>query len=274
MGLMDELKQEIKNTGTSKGKFLYFKDGSKVRVRFLHEIDDGLKVPFHDSYALGINVPCQELFGRDCKYCGDDELRTRNQYAWCVYDYESEEVKILMYPVNNCSPIPQLISFSETYGTITDRDYEIKQNGKGQNKTFSIVPLEVRKFRNTKAKPLSKSALLKYIDKAYPAPEDDEEEESKQNKKKGNKTQNQSAKNKKYMNEPEDDEEEEGDEEEEETRDYEEMTARELFKLCKERGIECRPKKDKEYYIELLEEADEEDEDDWDEEEEDEEEDW
>lgn len=262
MGLMDELKQEIKNTGTSRGKFLYFKDGSKVRVRFLQEIDDGFKIPFHDSYALGINVPCQELFGRDCKYCGDDELRTRNQYAWSVYDYESEEVKILMMPVNNCTPIPQLISFAETYGSITDRDYEIKQQGKGQNKTFSVVPLEVRKFRNTKAKPLSKSALLKYIDKGYPAPdEDDEEETPKQNKKKGNKTEQKKETKQRYKNEPE----EEDDEDEEAEMDYEEMTAKELYKLCQEREIECRPRKDKDYYIELLEEYDEEqeDEDDW-----------
>lgn len=261
MGLMDELKQEIKNTGTSRGKFLYFKDGSKVRVRFLQEIDDGFKIPFHDSYALGINVPCQELFGRDCKYCGDDELRTRNQYAWSVYDYESEEVKILMMPVNNCTPIPQLISFAETYGSITDRDYEIKQQGKGQNKTFSVVPLEVRKFRNTKAKPLSKSALLKYIDKGYPAPdEDDEEETPKQNKKKGNKTEQKKEAKQRYKSEPE----EEDDEDEEAEMDYEEMTAKELYKLCQEREIECRPRKDKDYYIELLEEYDEEQDDDWD----------
>ena len=94
MGLMDELKQEIKNTGTSKGKFLYTKDGSKIRVRFLQEIDDGYKIPWHDSYELGVDVPCQEVFGRECKYCGDDDLRTRNTYAWSVYDYESEKVKI------------------------------------------------------------------------------------------------------------------------------------------------------------------------------------
>ena len=269
MGLMDELKQEIKNTGTSKGKFLYTKDGSKIRVRFLQEIDDGYKIPWHDSYALGVDVPCQEVFGRECKHCGDDDLRTRNKYAWSVYDYESEEVKIFMYPVNNCTPIPQLISFAETYGTITDRDYEIKQQGKGQNKTFSVVPLEVRKFRNTKAKPLSKSALLKYIDKAYPDKDadDDEEETPKQNRKKGNKTEQKKETKKKYMNEPEEDEEDEDEEE----KDYEEMTARELFKLCRERDIDCRPKKDKDYYIELLEEYDDEQDDDWDEDEDDDE---
>ena len=48
------------------------------------------------------------------------------------------------------------------------------------------------------------------------------------------------------------------------------MNARELYKLCKERDIDCKSKKSKEYYIDLLEEADEENEnDDWDEEAED-----
>ena len=48
------------------------------------------------------------------------------------------------------------------------------------------------------------------------------------------------------------------------------MTSKELYKLWKERDIECKPKKAKEYYIDLLEEYDSDsDDDDWDEEEED-----
>ena len=49
------------------------------------------------------------------------------------------------------------------------------------------------------------------------------------------------------------------------------MKPQELYKLCKERDIDCKPKKSKEYYIDLLEEADEEDSnDDWSDDEEDE----
>ena len=52
------------------------------------------------------------------------------------------------------------------------------------------------------------------------------------------------------------------------------MTPKELYQLCKERDIDCKPKKSKEYYIDLLEEADEEeDSDDWGEDDE-EEDDW
>lgn len=265
---LSSIKNEIKKSGTSKGKFLFFKEDSKVRVRFLTDMEDGLEVPFHDSYQLGVNVPCQETFGRECEYCEDDNLRTRNMYVWSLYDYESKEVKLLMAAVNNCSPVPALASLYESYGTLTDRDYEIKRIGKGQNTTYSVIPLEKMKFRNTKVKAMSEQAMLKCIDKAYPADNsedlEEEEDEPKKNKKKGTKTNNKPLKGK--MNEPE--ENDDWDDEEEEN-DYESMSAKELFQLCKDREIDCKPKKTKEYYIDLLEEADEEDSDDWDEEEED-----
>lgn len=257
---LSKIKNEIKKSGTSKGKFLFIKEDSKVRVRFLTDMEDGLEVPFHDSYQLGINVPCQEIFGRDCEYCENEDLRTRNMYVWSVYDYESKEVKLLMAAVNNCTPVPALASLYESYGTLLDRDYEIKRIGKGQNTTYSVIPLEKMKFRNTKVKPMSEQAMLKCIDKAYPADNSEDLEEEEEKTKSKNKTKTKVEK--------------EQDDWDEEENNYEEMTAKELFQLCKERDIECKPKKTKEYYIDLLEQADEEEEDseDWDEE--DEEDDW
>ena len=182
-------------------------------------------------------------------------------YVWSVYDYESKEVKLLMAATNNCSPVPALASLYESYGTLCDRDYEIKRIGKGQNTTYSVIPLEKLKFRNTKVKAMSEQAMLKCIDKAYPADNsedfDEEEEEKPRNKTKGNKTNN---KPKAKQKEAEDGWE---DEEEELENDYDSMTAKELYQLCKERDIDCKPKKTKEYYIDLLEEAEEETEDDW-----------
>ena len=52
------IKNEIKKSGTSKGKFLFFKEDSKVRVSFITDMEDGLEVSFHDSFQLGINAPC------------------------------------------------------------------------------------------------------------------------------------------------------------------------------------------------------------------------
>ena len=251
MGLVDDIKNQVKKSGTNKGKFLCFKSGTKVRVRFLDDMDEGHKVRFHDSYAAGINVPCQEEFGHECPYCDDDELRTRDQYAWSVWDYDAKEVKILMAPVNQCSPVPALVSMYEAYGTLCDRDYVITKSGQQQSTTFSVVPMDKAKFRNDKAKPLSEQKFLQLLDKAFPCDDnnDDDDEPKKKSKKRF---------------EPKDEEWEDDEE-----KGYEDMSAKELYKLCKSRDIDVETRKPAKYYITKLEEADEEDTDDWDDEEED-----
>lgn len=254
MGLLDKMKADIQNVGGNKGKFFYVKDGEKRRIRFLQEIPDGIEVKFHDSFQDNINVPCQELFGRKCRYCKDESLRTRNMYIWSVWDYEANEVKLLMYAANKFTPVPTLIAMYETYGTIMDRDYMIQVTGKQKDKVFTVLALDKEKFRNDKAKPMSESAILKTLDAAYPdgtadkkgSSDDDEDDFDK------------------IMNEPEG---ESGDK-------YSSMDAKALYKLCKERDIEVQPKKPAAYYANLLREHDranddwgeEEDEDEWEEE--------
>lgn len=258
-GLVDKIKGDVKRAGTNKSKFIYFREGVKQRVRFLVDMDDGLEVTFHDSYERNINVPCQEIFGRDCPYCEEEGLRTRSLYAWPVYNYENKEVQIFMFPVNNCSPVPALMAMYENYGTITDRDYVISVSGRQQNKTYSVVPMDKVRFRNEKAKPLSEKAMLKMIDKAYPCDdvgnedEDEDEDDRPRNSKKDNKP----SKSKRRQ-EPEDDDDYDGDDYDDDDGDvdYDDMTPVELFKLCKERGISVPPKKSAKFYIKQLEEYD------------------
>lgn len=266
MGLVDSIKNDVKKAGTNKGKFIYFREGVKQRVRFLTDMDDGMEIKFHDSFERGINVPCQELFGRDCPYCEDDGVRTRSQYVWSVYNYETKEVQLFMFPVNNCSPIPALLAMHENYGTITDRDYVISVSGKQQNKTYSVVPMDKVKFRNDKAKPYSEKAILKMLDKAYPCDatdddgdvEDDGEPKSKPSKKRPEKSTSKKPKRKPDPGDDDDDYDAEQDWEDDgdDTPDYSGMTDRELYKLCKERGIDVQPKKFTKYYIKQLEDYD------------------
>lgn len=253
MGILGDIKAAAAKSGANKAKIIYFREGQKVRIRFLTDMDDGIKVTFHDSFERGINCPCRETFGDDCPLCEDDDLRTREQYIWSVYDYDANEVKILMAPVNNCSPIPALVGMYEAYGTLTDRDYVITKNGKQQNTTYSVVPMDKVKFRNTKVKPFSESKIYGILEKAFPFDdeEDDEEKYSKKKKKSAK------VKSKKYDDYDEDDYEEADDDEDEVELDYEEMSAKELFELCKERGIKAKPKMKQAYYINLLEEEDE-----------------
>lgn len=282
MGLLSEIKKDAKKSGQNKGKFIYFREGQKQRIRFLQDMDDGLQITFHDSFEQGINVPCQEHFDRDCPYCNDDTVRTRSQYIWSVWNYETNEVQLFMFPVNNCSPLPALVAMYETYGTLTDRDYVISVTGKQQNKTFSVVPMDKVKFRNTKAKPYSESQVLKMLDKAFPcdteSDDDDDEDYTPKSKKKKQQRPAKTSTKKDIDEDYEDDDYDDYDEdmtEEDDTEDvdYESMSVKELYKLCKSRGIDVAPKKSQKYYIKQLEEYDEqnedwgdEDEDEWEEE--------
>lgn len=276
MGLVDKIKADVKKSGQNMSKFIYFREGTKQRIRFLTDMDDGMEVTFHDSFAASINVPCQEHFGRSCPYCEDESLRHRSQYVWSVYNYDTKEVQLFMYPVNNCTPIPALMAMYENYGTITDRDYVISVSGKQQNKTFSVVPMDKVKFRNDKAKPYSEKAILKMLDKAFPCDASVEEEDEDENPKKrppksvGTKKNNKPEPEEEEVEEDEDWEEvaEDGD-----VIDYSDMSPKELYELCKERDIKVPPKKPAKFYINELEEWDkanedwsEEDDDEWEEE--------
>lgn len=267
MGLLDKIKKEAAKSGSNKSKIFYLKDGQKARVRFLDDMDDGMEIVFHDSYEAGVNVPCQEQLGRSCEYCDDDTLRTRSQYAWTVYDYESKQVKIMLYAVNNCTPVGALMAMYETYGTLTDRDYVLSVSGKGSDKTFSVVPMDKNKFRNPKAKPLSEETIFDIIDKAFPADDNEEEEEKpkKSGKKKPPIKGKKSSKKKDEDNEEDELPWQDEDEVDESEVDYEEMSAPDLYKLCKERDIEVEKRKPEKYYIRLLQEYDEA-QDDWSEE--------
>lgn len=267
MGLVDKIKQDVKRSGQNKSKFMYFREGMKVRVRFLTDMDDGIEVVFHDSFELGINVPCKEAYGKSCDYCEQEGLRTRSQYAWSVWDYESKEVKVLMFPVNNCTPVPALISAYETYGTLVDRDYVISVTGKQQNKTFSVLPMDKVKFRNAKAKPFSESQIMKMIAKAWPWDDDDDEiDDEEELVKKSSKKAKKTVEDDDFEDDGWDDQDDAGDEV-----DYSDMSPKELYELCKERGIKVPPKKPAKLYINELEEfdsaqddwGDDEDDDEW-----------
>lgn len=264
MGLVDKIKADVKKSGNNKGKFIYFREGQKQRIRFLTDMDDGMEVTFHDSFEKGINVPCQEHFGRNCPYCEEEGLRTRSNYVWSVYNYEAKEVQLFMFPVNNCSPIPALMAMYENYGTITDRDYVISVSGKMQNKTYSVVPMDKVKFRNDKAKAYAEKSILKMIDKAWPcdATEDDEDDEDEAPKKRAPKSIGKKSSKPVDEDDEDDDYEDDWEDEDDDAADYSELTPKELYNLCKERGISAAPRKPAKFYIRQLEEADKA-EDDW-----------
>ena len=211
------------------------KDG-KVRIRFLLEFDKAIEIPFHDSFALSVNCMCLEKIDKRCPLCGNEKLRTRNQYAWPVFNYETNEVEVLLFPANNFSPVPALISMFETYGTILDRDYVIEKKGSQQSTSYSVVPMDKSKFRNEKAKAPTESAILKVISTAFPFEQSNLDLDT--------------------------DAADFGDDEDDEF--YANASAKELYQLCKEKGIEVKPRLDREDYIKALDNFDKKEDDDWD----------
>lgn len=231
MGIISSIKSNAAKSGGNKEKILYVKADSKVRVRFLQELDDGYEFTFHDSYAEGINAICQEELGKNCPLCGNEDLRTRSLYAWSVYNYDTKKVEVMLYAVNQCTPVQSLVNMSENYNTIMDRDYVLSKSGKGQSTTYTVIPQDKQKFRNTKASPYTKSAILKILDKAFPlsdefkedddedddidfVEEDLDEEDEKESKPKKSSNKKASKKKKKVEEEIEDEDEDDEDEEE------------------------------------------------------------
>lgn len=231
MGIIGSIKNQAAKSGGNKEKILYVKADSKVRIRFLQELDDGYEFTFHDSYAEGINAICQEELGKNCPLCGNEDLRTRSLYAWSVYNYDTKKVEVMLYAVNQCTPVQSLVNMSENYNTIMDRDYVLSKSGKGQSTTYTVIPQDKQKFRNTKASPYTKSAILKILDKAYPlsdefkedddedddidfVEEDLDEENEKKSKSKKSSNNKVSKKKKEVEEEIEDEEDDEEDEEE------------------------------------------------------------
>ena len=216
MGIISNIKKAAQSAGTNKEKLLYVKADSKVRIRFLQEIDDGLELVFHDSYTKSVNTMCLEMTGKTCPLCGDDELRTRSMYAWSVYNLDTKKVEVALFAVNNCTPVAQFVSVTEIHNTIMDRDYVLEKKGKQQNTSFSVIAMDKQKFKNEKAKPFSKSEVLKIITKAFPladdvVEEDDEDEEEEVTKKK-KKTTKETTKRKVVIEEDDDDDDEDEEE--------------------------------------------------------------
>lgn len=225
-GVLSAIKKDVEKAGSNRGKIFFIKGGNKSRVRFLDDMDDGRIIRVHDRWDPQLNVLCRKNKDEDadCEFCGMDGIRTRDQYAWAVWDYDAGEVKILMYPANQYSPVPGLVALYDAYGTITDRDFSISRSGSGTDTSYAVIPLDKGKFRNDKAKKLTDKAFWKILNAAFPYPQDEE------------------------------DEDDGWDEEEEDKKsdNYDDKEPKDLYKLCRERDIKAKPKMKAKYYIDKL----------------------
>lgn len=168
MGIIESIKEEAKRTGFNRDRFIFIKEDEKVRVRFLEELDEGHEYWFHDSFENGVPLTiCRKHFGEKCPLCNKEGITTRKQYLWSVYNYDSNNVDLLMFKVSRVSPVQTLVEYYEEFGTILGRDYTIKRTGKQLDTRYTVTPLDKSEPRN-KALPYSESTLLEMLNKAYP----------------------------------------------------------------------------------------------------------
>jgi hypothetical protein len=101
------------------------------------------------------------------------------------------------------------------------------------------------------------SMLKGEVKEAADEDQDDEEEVEEKPAKKEKKTKEEKpAKKSKKVEEPEEPEDDEDDEEDEDEQDYSEMSAKDLYQLCKKRKIKVEQKQKPAVYIKALEKAD------------------
>ncbi len=161
--MLELIKNKIANSGKGFGDVFGLSDGKKAKIRFLSDFEDAVQVNLHDKWQEVRPTICFKYLGKKCEYCERDDIRTRENYVWSVYDYEQKKVLLFMYAATENTPIPGMISAYETYGTLCDRDYVITRKGSGKDTTYTVMPLDKSKFKNSKAKPFDEDEIYKKL---------------------------------------------------------------------------------------------------------------
>lgn len=159
--LLQQIKDRIANAGKSRKSMFYVKDGQKRRIRFLTDFEEGVRITFHDKFGE-VNTPCLKQYGKECEFCEVEGLRTRDLFAWSVYDYEAKEVRVFMYAANAFSPVLQIVEYFESLGTLLDQDFVISRRGQGTDTSYVAMGQAPKKFKIA-AKPFSKKKLMALV---------------------------------------------------------------------------------------------------------------
>jgi hypothetical protein len=169
---LQRLRQQIAASGQSKKGIWFVKPNQKRRIRFLknQDLEQGITIPWHSKWEGNRSVvdsPCLEAYGKGCPFCGVEDVRIRDRFAWTIYDYEQKQRQIFLFYANRNSPIPHLASVYEEYNTLTDRDLVIQKTGEGTDGVFTVLPGSPSKFRVEGIRPWSVAKILDMVWKAF-----------------------------------------------------------------------------------------------------------
>lgn len=241
-GLIEQMKEKIAKSGSSKKDILYFGKDTQKRIRFLQELDEGYVFEFHNNWDPSIFELCKDPEDHEnCKLC-EEGISLQDQYVWSVWDYDSSSVKLIQFKATGLTPIPAFIEMYEEFGTILDRDYKVKKVGQGQGASYVVTPLDKERFKNSKAKAMSRKQVKEILENAWQpkeitTDEDDDDEEEEESKAKNSKDKKKNKKKQKSLRDK-----------------FEELSFKELKEIAMEIGISKKELKAFEDEEELLDE--------------------
>lgn len=241
-GLIEQMKEKIAKSGSSKKDILYFGKDTQKRIRFLQELDEGYVFEFHNNWDPSIFELCKDPEDHEnCKLC-EEGISLQDQYVWSVWDYDSSSVKLIQFKATGLTPIPAFIEMYEEFGTIIDRDYKVKKVGQGQGASYVVTPLDKERFKNSKAKPFTRKQVKEILENAWQpkeitTDEDDDDEEEEEEKAKNTKSKKKNKKRQKSLRDK-----------------FEELSFKELKEIAMEIGISKKELKAFEDEEELLDE--------------------
>ncbi len=150
MKISDRIKelQKERPQGNSAVADLFFltEETPRARIRFLFDFDDprALAMPWHKNYEEKIDRPCLEQFDMECDDCASTNKKTRNNedvFAWAVWDYEAQRVRILVGRQNSFTLVGKLFEYYEERGSIVGRDFIAKRVPDEKNSQFTKYAL-------------------------------------------------------------------------------------------------------------------------------------
>jgi len=217
-GFLAQIKAAI---DSKPGSLFYVKSGEKRRIRFLADADEAIPVTMHSQWneaesKADLQTPCFKHFGKPCPYCKNETINTALNYAFPVWDYEGNMVKLFMYKVSKKSVLVAVAEMAETYNTLLDRDYIISRSGAGFDTTYRVIGGDQSKFKAKVSVPDAGEILKMVLSSFAPkfmktifGDEDEEEADAIVEKNIGTTKQVAAKKSSKFFDDDEDDEEEE-----------------------------------------------------------------
>lgn len=181
--ILSRMRQSVVNASAGNSQIAFLKPNTKMRIRFLTGIEQGIYTPVHDNFDGKVNnVPCYSLIGRECPYCEGTapvETKKKEYFAWPIWQYDETSlkgdnaqkgrVKIFWMKAVKAGVIEQLEKWYNTEqeagdgGDITDRDWIFERTGESTDTRYSLQAAKAYPFKVPGVKVPDEDAILKLI---------------------------------------------------------------------------------------------------------------